>query len=182
MAFVEFKRILMEWRTRFQRVHDILQPPQWTDHDWGHFSRALFKLVKRYGHSWSEKDIHYWDVRWELREGGELICQIEETADMDSLVVAQSGGFAEGVDCYTWFYGEFNKEGRFIAEPYWVDGSWKEALSMILLPHQMAAGFYLTNSSVPLNVNMLLDSSECQDKKEKPSEQKSRIAEAKVVV
>ncbi|MFZ5806170.1 MAG: hypothetical protein ACOY3I_03040 [Verrucomicrobiota bacterium] len=154
-SLVEFKRIFGEWRIRLQRVREIVQPPQWTDHDWLHFSRSLYMLVKRYGSSWSSDAVHYWDVRWELRDGGELICQIEEKEDFNSLVVAQSGGFAEGVESYTWFYGEFNKRGDFLAEPYWVDGNWKEALSMILLPHQMAAGFYLTSSSVPIHTNLL---------------------------
>ena len=157
MSLVELKRIFGEWRTRLQRAYDVLQPEQWSEHDWHHFSRALYTLVKRYGNSWAEEGSNYWDIRWALKEGGELICQVEEKDSCNTLVVAQSGGFAEGVDCYTWFYGEYDKEGNFMAEPYWVDGNWKEALSMILLPHQMAAGFYLSNSSVPLNTLLLGD-------------------------
>ncbi|MFH1067313.1 MAG: hypothetical protein V1746_05375 [bacterium] len=152
---LELKRIVGEWRTRLHRVQHILQPPQWTSHDWTCFAKALYALVKKYGNSWSGEGVEYWDIRWTLREGGELICQVEEKETQNSLVVAQSGGFARGVECYTWFYSEFSKEGNFMAEPYWVDGSWKEALAMILLPHQIAAGFYLTGSSVPLHTHLL---------------------------
>lgn len=156
MSFVEFKRLLEEWRTRLHRVQQVLNPPQWAEADWARFSKALYLFVKKYGTTWhsesqDERDgaqgvVHYWDVRWNLREGGELICQVEEELDAcrRCLLVAQSGGFAKGREHYTWFYAEFNEHGSFIGTPYWVDGNWKEALSMILLPQQMAAGFYLT--------------------------------------
>lgn len=175
MSFIEFKRLLEEWRTRLHRVQQILSPPQWSEADWNRFSRALYILVKKYGTTWQsdsqkqkqdeyeeskgqpEHIVHYWDVRWSLREGGELICQVEEEPAVSrrSILVAQSGGFAKGREHYTWFYGEFNEHGSFIGTPYWVDGNWKEALSMILLPQQVGAGFYLTgggvsNQSAPL--------------------------------
>ena len=69
--------------------------------------------------------------------------------------MAQQGGFAEGLDNYTWFYGEFGQTGDFLGNPYWVDGTWKEALAMMLLPQQAGAGFYLGNGSV--NVTPMLE-------------------------
>lgn len=159
MTAVELRRLFHEWRTRLHRVQQVLQPPQWTERDWLHFSRALYILVKKYGSTWQTETVHYWDIRWQLREGGELICQVEEEPQSHrrSLVVAQTGGFVEGVESYTWFYGELNEDGNFVGNPYWVDGNWKDALAMILLPHQMAAGFYLADSSVPLKHLMLGD-------------------------
>jgi hypothetical protein len=78
-----------------------------------------------------------------------LICQAEDgTEGKKTLVVAQTGGFAEGLDNYTWFYGEFGQTGDFLGNPYWVDGTWKEALAMMLLPQQAGAGFYLSGGNV----------------------------------
>jgi hypothetical protein len=84
-----------------------------------------------------------------LQDGGELICQAEDGSDgRKTLVVAQQGGFAEGLENYTWFYGEFGQTGDFLGNPYWVDGTWKEALAMMLLPQQAGAGFYLGSGNV----------------------------------
>lgn len=174
MSLIELKRLLGEWRTRLHRVHDVIQPPQWTGQDWTQFACSLYKLVKQYGNSWSADGTDYWDIRWDLREGGELICQVEEKEEINTLVVAQTGGFVKEIECYTWFYVEFDKESSLVADPYWVDGNWKEALAMILLPHQMAAGFYLTSSSVPLNTHLLSDvnttSQETWDRVQQPAE------------
>lgn len=157
MTVVELKRLYQEWRTRLQRVQQIIQPPQWSVAEWNHFAKALFVLVKKYGSTWSDRSIDYWDVRWTLKDGGELVCQIEEDSSTGrrALVVAQTGGFASGVENYTWLYVEFDESGQFTGNPYWVDGNWKDALAMILLPHQMAAGFYLTGSSIPAHSLLL---------------------------
>ena len=106
-------------------------------------------MVKAYGSTWKEGESTFWDVRWTLQDGGELICQTEMGDDgRQTLVVAQTGGFAEGLENYTWFYGEFGQTGDFLGTPYWVDGTWKEALAMMMLPQQAAAGFYLTGGNV----------------------------------
>jgi len=146
---VELRRIAHEWRTRLQRVQQILQPSEWAMDDWNRFARALTQTVRAYGSTWKEGDNTFWDVRWTLQDGGELICQTEVGGDgRQTLVVAQTGGFAEGLDNYTWFYGEFGQTGDFLGNPYWVDGTWKEALAMMLLPQQAAAGFYLSGGNV----------------------------------
>lgn len=162
MTLIELRRVFAEWRMRLQRVQSVLQPPSWTREDWQQFARALYLLVKKYGTTWASEEITYWDLRWDLKEGGELICQVEENQGNSerSLVVAQSGGFANAVEHYTWFFGELNDKGLFVGEPYWVDGNWKEALAMILLPHRMAAGFYLSDSKVPVQPLMLESSPE----------------------
>lgn len=145
MTLLELKRLYDEWRIRLRRVRDIVQPPAWSVDDWHRFAVALYVVVKRYGNHWQEETTLFWDIRWDLEGGGQLICQVEEASEPEqkSLVVAQKGGFADGYDNYTWFYAEFGQSGSFIGDPYWVDGNWKDALAMILLPQQMAAGFYL---------------------------------------
>lgn len=146
---VELRRITQEWRTRLQRVQQILQPSEWGVDDWNRFARALSQMVRAHGSTWTEGETTYWDVRWTLHDGGELICQAEDGTDgKKTLVVAQTGGFAEGLDNYTWFYGEFGQTGDFLGNPYWVDGTWKEALAMMLLPQQAGAGFYLSGGNV----------------------------------
>jgi FeS assembly protein IscX len=143
---VEFARILAEWRVRLQRAKDILQPPVWTEKDWRQFSQALALMVRDHGRSWIIDPKVYWDLRWNLKEGGELVCQIEHTpGEKTSLVVAQNGGFAEAVGSYTWLWAEFNPEGDFARDPYWVEGTWKDALTAFLLPldrqtHYLLAG------------------------------------------
>jgi hypothetical protein len=74
---VELRRIAHEWRTRLQRVQQILQPSEWAVDDWNRFARALTQMVRAYGSTWTEGDSTFWDVRWTLQDGGELICQTE---------------------------------------------------------------------------------------------------------
>jgi hypothetical protein len=156
MSAVELKRLYQEWRIRLQRAHQVLQPPVWTVEEWNRFARALALVIRRYGTHWVTEPTLYWDIRWELQDGGQLICQVEEVPDEKrALVVAQQGGFSEGHDNYTWFYAEFSENGQFLGNPYWVDGNWKDALSMILLPQQMAAGFYLADKGSPFQAPLL---------------------------
>jgi len=132
---VELRRILAEWRVRMQRVKEILQPPTWDETEWRRFSQGLALLVREHGRSWIIDPNVYWDLRWKLQDGGELICQVEHIpGEKTSLVVAQNGGFAESVGSYTWLWAEFNMEGEFSRDPYWVDGTWKDALTALLLP------------------------------------------------
>ncbi|MFQ3670150.1 MAG: hypothetical protein SNJ84_01680 [Verrucomicrobiia bacterium] len=147
MSVVELKRLFQEWRIRVERARQILQPPSWTVEEWNRFARALALVIHRYGTHWQTDATLFWDIRWDLQDGGCLICQLEEIpGEKRALVVAQQGGFSEGHDNYTWFYAEFGQGGEFLGQPYWVDGNWKDALAMILLPQQMAAGFYLADS------------------------------------
>ena len=86
----------------------------------------------------------YWDLRWNLQDGGELVCQIEHIpGEKTSLVVAQNGGFAQSVGSYTWLWAEFNMEGNFARDPYWVEGTWKDALTALLLPLDRQSGYLL---------------------------------------
>lgn len=148
ISTLELRRIFTEWRTRLQRVQAILQPPQWSESDWKQFGRGLVGLLQRNGATWMVESKTYWDLRWLLRDGGELICQVEYTPDEKiSVVVAQMGGFVQEVESYTWFWAEFNPEGEFMRDPYWIEGTWKEALTTLLLPYQYQAGYYLAGST-----------------------------------
>ncbi|MDR2463062.1 MAG: hypothetical protein LBD30_04705 [Verrucomicrobiales bacterium] len=147
-----------EWRVRAQRIRDILRPPVWSPGEWNEFARVLAQAVRRYGKTWENADAEFWDIRWELQEGGELVCQVEQIREKKlSLVVAQYGGFADGTENYIWFYCEFSENGKFLGEPFWVEGTWKDALSMLLMPHKASSGFYLTGgTSSPAMQHMLL--------------------------
>jgi FeS assembly protein IscX len=57
--------------------------------------------------------------------------------------VAQNGGFATEVGSYTWLWAEFNMEGNFARDPYWVEGTWKEALTALLVPLDRQASYLL---------------------------------------
>ena len=144
MSSVELKRIFSEWAVRLKRIKEILQPNDWDDREWRHFSQALTLLVRDHGRSWIIDSNIYWDLRWKLQTGGELVCQIEHTPDVKtSLVVAQNGGFASESGSYTWLWAEFNPEGEFARDPYWVDGSWREALKALLLPFDRQSSYLL---------------------------------------
>lgn len=145
---LELRRIFNEWRTRLQRVQAILQPPEWNETDWKQFGRALVGLLQRNGATWTVEPKTYFDLRWHLRDGGELICQVESLPnDKISVVVAQMGGFVQEVESYTWFWAEFDTAGEFLRDPYWVEGTWKDALTSLLLPYQHQAGYYLSGSA-----------------------------------
>jgi hypothetical protein len=144
LSTVELRRLFSEWGWRLKRVQAILQPPVWSEEEWRQFAQALTLLLQKHGATWVKGDCQYWDLRWEIREGGELVCQAEQRgSEVLSLVVAQTGGFAEEVGSYTWLWAEFNAEGHFARDPYWVDGTWKEALISLLLPYQYRSNFYL---------------------------------------
>ena len=141
---VELSRIFSEWRVRIHRAREILQPPTWSEKEWRQFSQALALMVRDHGRSWIIDPKVYWDLRWNLQDGGELVCQIEHTpGEKTSLVVAQNGGFAQSVGSYTWLWAEFNLEGEFSRDPYWVDGSWKDALTAFLLPLERQTNYLL---------------------------------------
>ncbi|MDD5262163.1 MAG: hypothetical protein PHD76_09990 [Methylacidiphilales bacterium] len=148
MTLVEMRRMFSEWRIRIQRIQAIIQPPIWSQEEWNEFSRVLANLVRRYGSTWQQDRTEYWDLRWELQEEGELVCQVEKVeGEKLSLVVAQYGGFADGTQNYIWLFCEFSESGQFLGEPFWVEGNWKDALAMILLPHKMSSNFYLTGGT-----------------------------------
>jgi FeS assembly protein IscX len=141
---VELARIVAEWRVRLQRAREILQPPTWSEKEWKQFSQALALMVRDHGRSWIIDPKVYWDLRWNLQDGGELVCQIEHTpGEKTSLVVAQNGGFAQAAGSYTWLWAEFNIEGDFARDPYWVDGTWKDALTAFLLPLERQTNYLL---------------------------------------
>ena len=144
LSVLEIRRILTEWRTRLQRVNAILNPPSWSKDEWRQFSQGVTVLVIDHGRSWAVEERTYWDLRWFLNDGGELIAQVEHIpGDKTTLIVAQQGGFVRDVESYTWLWAEFDPAGEFLRDPYWVDGTWKEALYTLLLPLQKQAGFYL---------------------------------------
>ena len=144
MSPVELRRIIAEWRLRVSRVKNILQPPSWSDREWRQFAQALALLVRDHGRSWILDPNVYWDLRWKLQDGGELVCQVEHIpTQKTSLVVAQTGGFATEVGSYTWLWAEFNMAGDFARDPYWVEGTWKEALTTLLLPLDRQSSYLL---------------------------------------
>lgn len=141
---VELARIFSEWRIRLQRAREILQPPTWSEKEWRQFSQALALMVRDHGRSWIIDPKVYWDLRWNLQDGGELVCQIEHTpGEKTSLVVAQNGGFAQSVGSYTWLWAEFDLQGEFARDPYWVEGSWKDALTAFLIPLDRQSSYLL---------------------------------------
>jgi hypothetical protein len=144
MSPVELRRIIAEWRLRVSRVKNILQPPTWSEQQWRQFAQALALLVRDHGRSWIIDPNVYWDLRWKLQDGGELVCQVEHIpAEKTSLVVAQTGGFAVEVGSYTWLWAEFNMAGDFARDPYWVEGTWKEALTALLTPLDRQSSYLL---------------------------------------
>ena len=161
---VELRRILAEWRLRVERVKDILQPPTWDEQEWRQFSQALALMVRDHGRSWIIEPNVYWDLRWRLQDGAELVCQIEHIpGEKTSLVVAQNGGFATEVGSYTWLWAEFNMEGNFSRDPYWVEGTWKEALTTLLLPLNRQASYLLAGRAETPDSLLLQDGARPND-------------------
>ena len=162
---VELHRILAEWRVRLQRAKEILQPPTWNEKEWRQFSQALALMVRDHGRSWIIDPKVYWDLRWNLQEGGELVCQIEHTpGEKTSLVVAQNGGFAESVGSYTWLWAEFNMEGNFARDPYWVEGTWKDALTALLVPLDRQGAYLLAGRAETPDSLLLQDGARPNDR------------------
>jgi FeS assembly protein IscX len=161
---VELRRILAEWRLRMGRVKDILQPPTWSENEWRKFSQALALMVRDHGRSWIIDPNVYWDLRWRLQDGAELVCQIEHIpGEKTSLVVAQNGGFATDVGSYTWLWAEFNLEGNFARDPYWVEGTWKDALTSLLLPLDRQASYLLAGRAETPDALLLQDGARPND-------------------
>ena len=162
---VELHRILAEWRVRLQRAKEILQPPVWNETEWRQFSQALALMVRDHGRSWIIDPNVYWDLRWNLQDGGELVCQIEHIpGEKTSLVVAQNGGFAESVGSYTWLWAEFNMEGNFSRDPYWVEGTWKDALTALLLPLDRQGAYLLAGRAQTPDSLLLQDGARPNDR------------------
>jgi FeS assembly protein IscX len=163
---VELHRILAEWRVRLHRAKEILQPPSWNEKEWRQFSQALALMVRDHGRSWIIDPNVYWDLRWNLQDGGELVCQIEHTpGEKTSLVVAQNGGFAQSVGSYTWLWAEFNTEGNFARDPYWVEGTWKDALTALLLPLDRQGAYLLAGRAETPQALLLQDGARPNDGK-----------------
>jgi FeS assembly protein IscX len=166
---VELHRILAEWRVRLQRAKEILQPPAWNEKEWRQFSQALALMVRDHGRSWIIDPNVYWDLRWNLQDGGELVCQIEHIpGEKTSLVVAQNGGFAESVGSYTWLWAEFNTEGNFARDPYWVEGTWKDALTAFLLPLDRQSAYLLAGRAETPDSLLLQDGARPNDRNSLP--------------
>lgn len=166
---VELHRILAEWRVRLHRAKEILQPPAWNEKEWRQFSQALALMVRDHGRSWIIDPNVYWDLRWNLQDGGELVCQIEHIpGEKTSLVVAQNGGFAESVGSYTWLWAEFNLEGNFARDPYWVEGTWKDALTAFLLPLDRQSAYLLAGRAETPDSLLLQDGARPNDRNSLP--------------
>jgi len=164
VSLLELRRLFSEWNIRLKRVQEVLQPESWVEEDWNQFSKTLSLVTQKYGKTWEENGTTYYDLRWTLRDGGELACQFDETpGERRALVVAQHGGFADGTENYIWFFCEFNEHGEFIGDPYWVDGNWKDALAMMFMPQKMPSQFYLQDVNAPMQNNLLQQSSETAD-------------------
>jgi FeS assembly protein IscX len=161
---VELHRILAEWRVRLSRAKEILQPPTWNEQEWRQFSQALSLMVRDHGRSWIIDPNVYWDLRWNLQDGGELVCQIEHIpGEKTSLVVAQNGGFAGAVGSYTWLWAEFDMEGNFSRDPYWVEGTWKDALTAFLIPLDRQSAYLLAGRAETPDSLLLQDGARPND-------------------
>jgi hypothetical protein len=180
ISILELKRVYMEWRTRLQRVNAILNPRPWEETDWKQFGRCLVGLLQSHGATWSSENKTYWDLRWNLRDGGELICQAEAVDNQKiSLVVAQSGGWVEEAQSYTWFWVEFDMMGEFLRDPYWVEGTWREALMTLLTPYQQQSGYYLAGSApTPPSLMLGNTSSETSTRSEPEKRNEEAFVEA----
>jgi FeS assembly protein IscX len=122
-------------------------------------------MVRDHGRSWIIDPNVYWDLRWNLQDGGELVCQIEHIpGEKTSLVVAQNGGFAESVGSYTWLWAEFNMEGNFARDPYWVEGTWKDALTAFLLPLDRQSAYLLAGRAQTPDSLLLQDGARPNDR------------------
>lgn len=164
ISSVELQRIFAEWRVRLHRAKEILQPPTWSEKEWRQFSQALALMVRDHGRSWIIDPNVYWDLRWNLQDGGELVCQIEHVPnEKTSLVVAQNGGFAQTIGSYTWLWAEFNMEGNFARDPYWVEGTWKDALTAFLLPLDRQSNFLLAGRAETPDSLLLQDGARPND-------------------
>ena len=164
ISSVELQRIFAEWRVRLHRAKEILQPPTWSEKEWRQFSQALALMVRDHGRSWIIDPNVYWDLRWNLQDGGELVCQIEHIpGEKTSLVVAQNGGFAGSVGSYTWLWAEFDMEGNFARDPYWVEGTWKDALTAFLLPLDRQSSFLLAGRAQTPDSLLLQDGARPND-------------------
>ncbi len=164
MSSVELRRIIAEWRLRMQRVKDILQPAAWSEKEWRQFSQALALLVRDHGQSWIIDPTVYWDLRWKLQDGGELICQVEHVPDVKtSLVVAQTGGFTSQSGSYTWLWAEFDPSGEFARDPYWVEGSWRDALTTLLLPLDRQSSYMLAGRTTTPDALLLQEGARPND-------------------
>lgn len=142
---VEWNRVIHEWKARLRQIKDIIAPPEWSPEDWKIFATCLAILIQRHGYHWRNDGILYWDLRWKVREGGELVCQVEQVPEQSvAVTVAQNGGFAGDKEPYIWLWSVFDPEGNYIRDPYWVDGIWKDALVGLLLPYASRAGYYLS--------------------------------------
>ena len=162
---VELHRILAEWRLRLMRAKEILQPPVWNEKEWRQFSQALALMVRDHGRSWIIDPNVYWDLRWNLQDGGELVCQIEHIpGEKTSLVVAQNGGFAQSVGSYTWLWAEFDLEGNFSRDPYWVEGTWKDALTALLVPLDRQSAYLLAGRAETPDSLLLQDGARPNDR------------------
>ncbi len=121
--------------------------------------------MRDHGRSWIIDPNVYWDLRWNLQDGGELVCQIEHVpGEKTSLVVAQNGGFAESVGSYTWLWAEFNMEGNFARDPYWVEGTWKDALTAFLLPLDRQSNYLLAGRAETPDSLLLQDGARPNDR------------------
>jgi hypothetical protein len=151
---VEWNRIIHEWKARLRQIKEILNPPPWNSEDWKVFATCLAILVQRHGYHWRINGTLYWDLRWAVREGGELVCQVEQIPDQSiALTVAQVGGFAGDKEPYIWMWTVFDPDGNYIRDPFWVDGIWKDALVGLLLPYASRAGYYLGERTETPNSN-----------------------------
>jgi FeS assembly protein IscX len=83
-------------------------------------------------------------------------------------VVAQNGGFAQSVGSYTWLWAEFNLEGEFARDPYWVDGTWKDALTAFLLPLDRQSAYLLAGRAETPDSLLLQDGARPNDRNSLP--------------
>ncbi|CCG92410.1 hypothetical protein A7K73_00440 [Candidatus Methylacidiphilum fumarolicum] len=154
--FTELRRISQDWSMRIHRAKNILFPQSWGEEKWLEFCKALCLFIQEKGTNWSQDDKLYWDLRCQLHDGGNLVCQVEQDGhEKISLAVVQTGGFVESGQSYVWLLAELGKDGKFLKDPYFVDGIWKEAFLIFLLPRHKQAAFFLSafkETTSPLSV------------------------------
>jgi hypothetical protein len=66
---------------------------------------------------------------------------------------------------------EFHPNGDLLREPYWVEGTWREALMTLLIPYQHQAGYFLAGTA-PTPPSLMLGNATPPPENPKPQDPK----------
>ncbi len=144
ISSVELHRILAEWRVRLQRAKEILQRRPGT--------RRTGASSPRPSRSWSVTTAAVGSSTRTFTGTCAGICRTAASSSARSSIFparrprSSSRRMAvspESVGSYTWLWAEFDMDGQFARDPYWVEGTWKDALTAFLLPLDRQSAYLL---------------------------------------